>query len=66
MNCSTSSSRPVRPTLCPLVPSSSGDDQGWESVGSSHIEADRQDVKRERPDDVIDIDEDLVCQPCDP
>ena len=28
--------------------------------------ADRQDVQRQRPDDVIDVDDNMVCQPCEP
>ena len=28
--------------------------------------ADRQDVQRNRPDDIIDVDDEMVCQPCEP
>ena len=48
------------------MPPASGDDNGWETIGSSHITADQQDVHREKPDDLIDIDDEIVCQPCEP
>ena len=57
---------PVRPFICPLVPPATGNDDGWETIGSSHMMADQQDVHREKHDDFIDIDDDIVCQPCEP
>ena len=63
MNCEYPRSCPVRPLICPLVAPVSGDDDGWETIGSSHIVADQQDVQQEKPDDLIDIDDEMTCQP---
>ena len=49
-----------------MAPVSGDEDEGWETVGSSHVVADQQDLKREKPDDLIDIDDEMVCQPCEP
>ena len=66
MKCKCFCPCPVRPLICPLAAPVNGEDEGWESLGSSHIEADRQDVQREKPDDLIDVDDEMVCQPCEP
>ena len=66
MSCNRCSLCPVRPFICPLVPPAIGDDEGWEQPNDSHIMADHQDVQREKIDDIIDIDDDIVCQPCSP
>ena len=63
MSCS---SCPIRPKICPLVAPVIGEDEGWETVGSSHIVADGQDAQRERLEDLIDVDDEMICQPCEP
>ena len=57
---------PVKPLICPLSAPVVGEDESWESIGASHVEADKKDVEREKPDDVIDVDDNMVCQPCEP
>ena len=64
MSCRCFRSCPVRP-ICPLAAPVLGDDE-WETIGSSHIVADQQDVQHTKPDDLIDIDDEMTCQPCEP
>ena len=64
MNFKRFRSCPVRP-LCPLAAPAIGDD-GWETIGSSHIVADQQDMQHSRSDDLIDIDDEMTCQPVEP
>ena len=66
MRCACRPLCPIRPRICPLVAPVIGEDEGWETVGSSHIVADGQHLQREGPDDVVDVDDDIICQPCEP
>ena len=66
MSCSTRTCTPIRPFICPLSAPSIGGDEGWEKIGESHVMAVERDVEQEKPGDIIDVDEDIVCQPAAP
>ena len=58
---------PIRPTddidmsICGIC-----EDDGWEDIADSHLEAERRRVQGNDVEDVIDIDEDEVVQPAVP
>ena len=43
------------PRVAPIV----GEDDEWETPGSSHVVAEPQDVQREKPDDIVDVDDEF-------
>ena len=57
---------PVRPFICPLTAPAVGIDDGWERPGDSHFVPDHADAQREKMEDIIDVDDDVICQPCTP